>query len=44
MTAIRSTHVSGHADDLEQAATFYERLFGMKRIPTRCRSLTRPAS
>jgi lactoylglutathione lyase len=34
MAAISINHVSVHAQDLEQSATFYEQLFGMERIPT----------
>ncbi|OLE35835.1 MAG: VOC family protein [Actinobacteria bacterium] len=34
MTAISINHVSVHAHDLERSAAFYERLFGMERIPT----------
>jgi lactoylglutathione lyase len=34
MPAISINHVSIHAQDLEQSATFYEQLFGMERIPT----------
>ena len=34
MTANSINHVSVHARDLEQSATFYEQLFGMERIPT----------
>ena len=34
MRAIRINHVSIRADDLEESARFYERLFGMERIPT----------
>src|SRR3954452_6699589 len=34
MAAISINHVSVHAHDLEQSATFYEQLFGMERIPT----------
>jgi catechol 2,3-dioxygenase-like lactoylglutathione lyase family enzyme len=33
MTATSINHVSIHAEDLEQSAAFYERLFGMQRIP-----------
>src|SRR2546423_9754076 len=34
MSAISINHVSIHAEDLERSAAFYERLFGMERIPT----------
>jgi YD repeat-containing protein len=34
MTATSFNHVSIHADDLDQSAAFYERLFGMQRIAT----------
>jgi YD repeat-containing protein len=34
MTAISINHVSVHANDLEESVVFYERLFGMTRIPT----------
>ena len=32
--ALRLNHVSIHADDLEESARFYERVFGMERLPT----------
>jgi catechol 2,3-dioxygenase-like lactoylglutathione lyase family enzyme len=31
---MRITHVSIHANDLEESARFYEEVFGMERIPT----------
>jgi lactoylglutathione lyase len=34
MSAISINHVSLHAHGLEQSAAFYQRLFGMHRIPT----------
>jgi YD repeat-containing protein len=34
MTAISINHVSLHAQDLDESATFYGELFGMERIPT----------
>jgi catechol 2,3-dioxygenase-like lactoylglutathione lyase family enzyme len=33
MRATRFTHVSIHADDLEESARFYVDLFGMRRVP-----------
>jgi catechol 2,3-dioxygenase-like lactoylglutathione lyase family enzyme len=32
--ALRFTHVSIHADDLEESARFYEEVFGMRRVPS----------
>ncbi len=32
--ALRLNHVSIHADDLEESARFYERVFGLERLPT----------
>lgn len=34
MRATRINHVSVHAIDLEASARFYEKLFGMERLPT----------
>jgi YD repeat-containing protein len=34
MTATSINHVSVHAHDLDESVTFYEDLFGMRRIPT----------
>ncbi len=34
MPALRLNHVSVHADDLEKSAQFYERVFGLERLPT----------
>lgn len=34
MRALRLNHVSIHADDLEESARFYERVFGLERLPT----------
>jgi lactoylglutathione lyase len=32
--ALRFNHVSIHADDLEESARFYERVFDLERLPT----------
>lgn len=34
MAATSINHVSVHADDLDESIAFYERVFGMRRIPT----------
>jgi YD repeat-containing protein len=34
MPAISINHISVHAHDLEESATFYEQLFAMERVPT----------
>jgi catechol 2,3-dioxygenase-like lactoylglutathione lyase family enzyme len=34
MAATSINHVSIHARDLDESVAFYERLFGMRRIPT----------
>ena len=34
MRALRLNHVSVHADDLEESARFYERVFELERLPT----------
>src|SRR5258705_11244914 len=34
MAATSINHVSVHANDLDESAAFYERLFGMRRIPS----------
>lgn len=34
MRALRFNHVSVHADDLEESARFYERVFDLERLPT----------
>jgi catechol 2,3-dioxygenase-like lactoylglutathione lyase family enzyme len=34
MRATRFTHVSIHADDLEESTRFYEDVFGLRRVPS----------